>query len=37
MAITSPPTTPVSVSVISASEATFIPTCFMAQKEREPA
>ena len=37
MAITRPPTTPVSVSVIRASEATFMPTCFMQQNEREPA
>ena len=36
-AITSPPATPVSVRVISASEATLRPTCFIAQKEREPA
>jgi len=34
--MTRPPATPVSVSVISASEATFRPTCFMALKEREP-
>ena len=37
MAMTRPPTTPVRVRVISASEATFMPTCFMQQKAREPA
>ena len=37
MAITRPPTTPVRVMVISASDATFMPTCFIAQNAREPA
>jgi hypothetical protein len=37
MAITRPPATPVRVMVIRASEATFMPTCFIAQKLRDPA
>ena len=35
-AITSPPSVPVTVIVISASAATLRPTCFIAQKARAP-
>ncbi len=37
MAITRPPATPVIVMVISASETTFMPKCYIAQNAREPA